>query len=235
MALPKLNDKPKYDLIIPSTQQKIRFRPYLVKEEKVLMMAMESEDQVQIFESIVDTIVACVDEPINRTLLTSFDVEFMFVKIRSKSVGETIKLSPNCEHCEEPNAVEIVLDEVNIDVPDVDYIIPLNEDVSVKMKYPSYVGMIDEDILNAESNTKQTFAMILKCIESVITEDEIMIFKEESIESQMEFIESLNSAQFDLIRKFIETMPQISHDATYKCKKCKKKNNLMLRGMTDFF
>ena len=116
MALPKLNDKPKYELVIPSTGQTVRFRPYLVKEEKVLMMAMESEDQVSMFSAIVDTIEACVDGDINKQALASFDVEYMFVKIRSKSVGESITISPECNQCEERNELKEELNNLIKDV-----------------------------------------------------------------------------------------------------------------------
>ena len=235
MALPKLNDKPKYELVIPSTGQTVRFRPYLVKEEKVLMMAMESEDQVSMFSAIVDTIEACVDGDINKHALASFDVEYMFVKIRSKSVGESITISPECNQCEERNELKISLDTLDVKKPDAASIIELNEDISIQMKYPSYLSMLDKDILESKSTTHQTFAMILKCIESVMTEDENMAFKDETRESQMEFIESLSSEQFDSIRKFIESMPQISHDASYTCKSCGHRNDLVLKGMSDFF
>lgn len=235
MALPKLNDKPKYELVIPSSQQAVRFRPYLVKEEKVLMLAMESEDQAQVFNAIADTIEACVEEPISKKALTSFDVEYMFVKIRSKSVGENIELKPKCEHCEAENEVKIILDDITLDMPDVDYVIKLNNDISIRMQYPTYLSIMDLASLDVKSNTEQTFAMILKCIESVMTEDENMPFKDESYSSQMEFVESLSSEQFDMIRKFIETMPQVTYDASYECVGCQKKNELVLKGMNDFF
>ena len=235
MALPKLNDKPKYELVIPSTQQKVKFRPYLVREEKVLMMAMESEDQIQTFEAIADTIVACVDDEIDKTKLTSFDVEYMFVKIRSKSVGENIKFTPKCGECEEENEVNIALDDLKMEENTTDPVIKLNDEVSIRMQYPSYISMLDKDIVDSTSVTKQTFGMVLKCIESVMTEDENMLFKEETFQSQMDFVESLSSTQFDEIRKFIEGIPQVSYDASYKCKKCKKDNELFLKGMNDFF
>ena len=235
MALPKLNDKPKYDLVIPSTQQNVRFRPYLVKEEKVLMMAMESEDQLQIFEAIADTIEACVDDPINKRLLTSFDVEYMFVKIRAKSVGESITLAPKCGECETANDVKVVLDDLVVDAPQGDNIIKLNDDISIKMKYPSYLGMLDQSILDSKSPTEQTFSMILKCVDSVLTEDESMLFSDETVSSQMGFIESLSSTQFDMIRKFIETIPQVTYDASYECSGCGAKQELILKGMNDFF
>ena len=114
MALPKLNDKPKYEIVIPSTQEKVRYRPYLVKEEKVLMLAMESQDQLQMFEAIADTIEACLEEPINKRTLTSFDVEYLFINIRSKSVGENIKITLPCEKCEHENELNIPLNDIVI-------------------------------------------------------------------------------------------------------------------------
>lgn len=235
MALPKLNDKPKYDLVIPSTQQNVRFRPYLVKEEKVLMLALESQDQTQIFQAIADTIVACVDEPIDKKILTSFDIEYMFVNIRSKSVGENIKLTPQCTQCETENEISVVLDDIKADMPDVDSVIVLNDDISIKMKYPSYMDLVGGDIFMSESTTEQTFNMISKCIESVLTEDEIISFKDETPKDQMDFIESLSTSQFDDIRVFIEAMPQVSYDASFECTSCNANNELKLRGMNDFF
>ena len=235
MALPKLNDKPKYELVIPSTKQNVRFRPYLVKEEKILMMAMESEDQMQIFQAIADTIEACVEEYIDKSKLTSFDIEYMFVKIRAKSVGESITITPTCDACEGDNEVKIVLDDLVVDVPESNDVITLNDDINIKMKYPTYLGMLDKSILESKSPTEQTFSMILKCIESVLTEDEIMLFADETPKAQMDFVESLSSSQFDMIRKFIEEMPQVTYDASYECSACNTKHELILKGMNDFF
>jgi len=112
MALPKLNDKPLYSITIPSTGQNVRFRPYLVKEEKILMMAMETKDPRAGVDAIIDTIVSCIDEPIDRKSLKIFDVEYLFIKIRGKSVGEVSKVSMKCKACEELNDVDINLDEI---------------------------------------------------------------------------------------------------------------------------
>ena len=105
MALPKLNDKPKYEMKIPSTKEEVRFRPFLVKEEKVLMIAMESEDTRQILNAVVDTLDACIEGGVNKTKLTTFDVEYMFTKLRSKSVGEVATLAIECSHCNTKNEV----------------------------------------------------------------------------------------------------------------------------------
>jgi hypothetical protein len=119
MALPKLNDTPKYDIVIPSTDKKVRYRPYLVKEEKVLMMAMESQDMNAILNAVVDTITACVQEPVEKDKLTIFDVEYMFTQIRAKSVGETSKVGIKCKHCETSNEVGIDVSSIKINVPKI--------------------------------------------------------------------------------------------------------------------
>ena len=106
MALPKLNDAPKYEIAVPSTGQKVRYRPYLVKEEKVLMLAMESQDQRSALNAIVDTIESCVQDDLNTKDLTTFDVEYLFTQIRSKSVGETAKIGVTCTHCDQQNEIE---------------------------------------------------------------------------------------------------------------------------------
>ena len=235
MALPKLNDKPKYELVIPSTQKKVKFRPYLVKEEKVLMLAMESQDQIQIFEAIADTIEACVDGDIDKNALTTFDIEYMFVKIRTKSVGENIKLTPKCEECEEENEINIGLDEIIINIPEENHIIKISDDINIKMRWPSFLSVLSDDVVNDKSETEQTFKMISKCIESVMTEDENMMFKDEPKKDQIEFIESLNNEQFNAIREFVEKMPSLEHDASYKCTACGHDNELKLKGMSDFF
>jgi len=235
MALPKLNDKPKYELVIPSTKQKVKFRPYLVKEEKVLMLAMESQDQIQIFEAIADTIEACVVGDIDKNMLTTFDIEYMFVKIRTKSVGESIKLSPHCGECEAENEISIGLDDIVVVIPEKNDTIKISDDINIKMRWPSFLSVLSDDVVNDKSETEQTFKMISKCIESVMTEDENMMFKDEPKKDQMEFIESLNNEQFKEIRDFVEKMPSLEHDASYKCNACGHDNELKLKGMSDFF
>ena len=148
MALPKLNDSPKYELVIPSTQKAVRFRPYLVKEEKVLMMAMESQDEAQVLGAITDTIAACVDDNIKISKLTTFDVEYMFIQIRAKSVGESIELNMACKECEHQTAVSVKLDDVKIDVPKVSNMIELSDQISIEMRWPTYTAMLDSSVFN---------------------------------------------------------------------------------------
>ena len=235
MALPKLNESPKYSLTIPSTRQEVRFRPYLVKEEKVLMIAMESEDQSKIFNAIADTIEACIEEPIAKNKLTTFDIEYMFVQIRSKSVGESIDLDLPCNKCETPNAINIKLDDVKVDIPEIENIIKINDDISIQMQWPSFAIIADKELLENNSGTEQTFRMVAKCIDAVLTEDERITFKDESYADQMAFIESLSSQQFNEIRKFIELLPTMEHKVNFNCVSCGEENEITLRGMSDFF
>ena len=236
MALPKLNDKPKYEVVIPSTQASVRFRPYLVKEEKVLMMAMESKNQKQMLEAVVDTITACIDEPIQKNSLTIFDVEYLFTQIRSKSVGETANVGLKCDKCEHTNEVQVKLDNIKVDMVKTDSVIDLGNDIKLKMQYPKYQNIINTESLQEESSTtQQTFDMIVQCIDSVQTNDENIKISDEAHSDVMAFIESLNTQQFTKIREFIEKMPKLKHNLDYTCEKCSHEHNVVLEGMNDFF
>lgn len=235
MALPKINNLPKYEIVIPSMQQKVRFRPYLVKEEKVLMIAMESQDQKQILSAVVDTILSCIEEPIQRSKLTTFDVEYLFTQIRSKSVGEIATIGIKCTSCEHLNKVEVKLDDIKIDVPKVDTTFEIQRGISLKMKWPVYDSMMTMASMRDASNTQQTFEMIGACIDSIITEEEVHSLKDESKEEVQEFLESLSSVAFKKIRDFIDAMPRMKHDTHFTCEKCKHENNIQLQGINDFF
>lgn len=236
MALPILNDKPKYVMTIPSTGQEVKYRPYLVKEEKILMMALESQDKSQAMNAIVDTIVACVEDHINKNILTVFDIEYAFLKIRSKSVGEKVSLGLKCSECEHINDVSVNID--NIEVPVVkkgSENIKITDNITIKMKYPNFTDMVAIEKLNNISETDKTFKIIIKCMESVQTDEENLLIKDEKEEDVMNFIESLSSTQFELIRDFVEAMPRVEHTIDYKCEGCGHDNHLDLKGIEDFF
>ena len=235
MALPKLNDKPKYELVIPSTDNRVRFRPYLVKEEKVLMMALESQDKVSALNAVVDTIIACVDDDIQKKNLTLFDIEYMFIMIRSKSVGEVTDIGIKCQKCDAVNEIPIKLDDVEIKRDDNEnYDIELEENISLKMKYPNFI-----DVLKSEeskgSETDKAFDMIGKCIDSVTTEEEHISMNDVSQKEVNDFIESLNTTQFGMIRTFIEKMPKVQKEIEFTCASCKEHNEVTLQGIDDFF
>lgn len=235
MALPKLNDQPKYDLVIPSTQQSVKYRPFLVKEEKVLLLAMESNDQKQILNAIVDTIEACVADDINRTKLTTFDVEYMFLQLRSKSVGEVSELKLACTKCEHLNDYKVALDTINIEMPDVNKMVTISDDIKLELQYPSFsTVMNDKDILG-ENQSKATFAMIKACMKTVFTEDEVMELSEYSTEEVDDFLNSMNTEQFNAMKEFMDTLPKLQKDVEFTCERCNHENKLVLEGMQSFF
>jgi hypothetical protein len=235
MALPKLNDSPKYDLVIPSSKQKVRYRPYLVKEEKVLMMAMESQDMNAVLSAVVDTVAACVQDPIDKTKLAMFDVEYMFTQIRSKSVGETSKVGTKCKHCEARNEVEVDVSSIHIEVPDINNMIEVTPEITLEMKYPSYHDIASMGLTDRQSIAANAFAMIGKCISAIHTEEERIDAKDVSSSELEEFIDSMTSEQFQKVSAYIEKMPRLEHDVHFKCVSCGEENDVKLQGMTDFF
>ena len=235
MALPKLNDSPQYELTIPSTQKTVRYRPYLIKEEKVMMIAMESQDQKQILNAIADTIIACVEEPVTKAQLTTFDVEYMFLQIRAKSVGETVKLTLPCTSCEHKTEMSIRLDDITVNVPPKIASVQLNDDISIDLAYPNYLSMMKDDIVNTKSPTEQAFALIADCISYVNMSDEKIKFSEESKAERNAFIESLNASQFNKIREFVDSIPRMSKKVEWDCESCGHHNEITLEGISDFF
>jgi hypothetical protein len=236
MSLPKFNNSPKYDLSIPSLGKKVKFRPYLVKEEKVLMMAMESQDKTAILNAIVDTIIACVDEDVDRSKLTIFDLEYMFIKIRSKSVGEKSTIGIKClsEECSTLNEVQISLDDVEIDEIDAHAEIAISDGMTLKMTYPNFSDMIHIEE-STVTETEKTFLLMAKCIDQVITEEEIHKTRDEPESEVLEFIESFSGAQFTKLKNYVENIPRVRKEVDFECKKCSKNNSVSLRGIDDFF
>mgnify|MGYP000141396113 FL=1 len=233
MALPKLNDSPKYELIIPSTKQKVNYRPYLVKEEKILMMAMETQDSKATLSAVVDTIAACVQDEINTSALAIFDVEYMFTQIRSKSVGENAKLGMKCSKCEHENEVAVDVSSVVVDVPEINNVVQLTDEISIEMKWPTYKQIIEIEALG--SSTSIGFDLIGKCIEAIVSDEERTLVKDVSNKEIVDFIESMTSTQFGMLSAYVEQMPKLTHDIYFECERCEEVNTRTLQGMTDFF
>jgi hypothetical protein len=238
MTLPILNDKPQYNTIIPSTGEKVSFRPYLVKEEKILLIAMESQDTDQIFNAISSTVLSCIPENINVNTLTTFDIEFLFMKIRSKSVGEKAPLLIKCSECNHENEIVVNLDNIDVlkstDTPN--FKIRLTDEVSLKMKYPSYMDVTkDKDLLDPSSKVEQTFSMVIQCMDAIQTEDESFKIKDTPKEEVMRFLESLTSDQYSLITDFMQSIPRLHHKEKFACEKCSHENEAEFNGIDDFF
>ena len=235
MALPKLNNAPKYEMTIPSLGKSVRYRPFLVKEEKNLMIASESGDPKNVFRALIDTISSCVEDNIQANKLTSFDVEYMFLQMRSKSVGESSKVALKCSECGAPNELSIRLDEIQIEVPEVVTKIELTDDITLKVGYPTFNDIIDAGINEGqEANTDQAFALIRSCLREIITEDERIDLSEVSVQEVQDFLDSMNTVQFDKIKNFVDSIPKLTHDIDFECKECGHKNELTIEGVANF-
>jgi len=235
MPLPIVNEVPRYTLTVPSTKKEFRYRPFLVKEQKVLLIALESQDNKQILSSIVDTISSCIDEDIDLSSLTTFDVEYMFTRIRAKSVGETSKIIVKCSECEADNDHEVQLDQINVDVPDKIEKIQLNDQYTLKLKYPMYSHMTKADLSEGASSAETLYYLTIGCLDSLQSEEENFSFKDETKKDTEDFLDSLTSDQFNMIMEFVNTVPSLTHDIEFTCTTCNKDNTYTLRGINDFF
>jgi len=236
MGLPKLN-VPQYQVELPSTGELINMRPYLVKEEKVLMIALESNDVGQISQAVRNIILSCYDLQ-SLEELTVFDIEYLFLHLRGKSVGEKMNLQAKCqdEECTGVTPIVIDINDVNIINKNLDRLITLDEStgVGVQMKYPSMemIGSLDPERLNSIDGVMD---LITKCIDTIFDNDNVYDVKNESAEEVQAFIDSLSSEQFKKIQQFFLSVPALHYESDYECVKCSKKNKLELKGLQSFF
>lgn len=237
MALPVINETPKYHLTIPSTKKKVFFRPFLVKEQKTLLMALESQDQKTIVRAISDIIDSCVVDKINAKSLATFDIEYMFTQIRSKSVGETSEIRVKCSECSTDNDVVINLSEVKVEVDKEPPTIELTPQFHLKMKFPRYDELLeimpDEDADQSMSDI--LFRLAIISLDQLLTDEDIISFSEESFEEKIKFLDNLNSEQFQKIMGFIQSLPKLTEDIQFDCTSCGHHNEYRLEGLDDFF
>ena len=232
--LPKLNDTPKYQLTIPSSGKKVKYRPYLVKEEKILLTAVEMGNFTTMINAIVDTIKACVQEDVKVDDLSTFDIEYMFLKIRGKSVGENINIKGGCTECSAQNDISINIDDINIEKSKQDKKVQLTDQVSLILKYPSYTD-ISSSMNNDDEDLNFAFEMSLNVIDSIQTENENIKASDVERSELRDFVESMSSAQYAKITNFISEMPSLKHEVKFKCTSCEADNTIVLEGINDFF
>jgi len=233
MALPKLNT-PKYNLNIPSTGKEITYRPYLVREEKILMIAMESEDIKQIEIALLDIISACTDESCNTDKMTRFDTEYIFSKLRSKSVGETSEVGIKCEKCSHENKVVVEIDAVQVtEKPDTK--IDLAEGTGIVMKFPSMKDYKELQSIETDSDVDAIFNVIISSIESIYQGEDLFQANEHTKQELHDFVDSLNTVQFKKIQQFISDMPQAYINVKFDCEECNHSHDHDLKGMANFF
>ena len=238
MPLPKIAT-PTYELELPSTGQSINYRPFLVKEEKLLVLALETEDTKQITTAIKNVLKNCVlTKGVRVDQLPTFDIEFLFLNIRGKSVGEEIEVNIICPDDEETQVpITIDLDDIKIQKND-DHTnqIKLDKDLMMELKYPSLEQFIKNNFDFDDANAMdQSFDLIATCIDKIYTADEVWAVADCTKKEVKEFLEQMNSSQFKEIEKFFETMPKLSHTVKVTNPKTKVKSDVVLEGLASFF
>jgi hypothetical protein len=240
MALPKLN-VPVYEAILPSTEKVIKYRPFLVKEEKILLTAMEAGDETAMIPAVKQIINNCVEGNLDVDKLPTFDIEYLFLRLRAKSVGETVTLGlrpwgcpkNNGELCENSTQVDIDLEEVKVLKNDKhSNKIMLDDKIGIKLSYPdmSKLGKLDK------IDTPESGMDIVKdCIDMIFTEEETFDRSSFTDTELDEFIDSLNTQQFTLIKDFFDTMPMLKHTVKYKCETCGEDKETTVQGLNSFF
>jgi len=236
MALPKL-DVPIYEMAVPSTDEKIKYRPFLIKEEKILLIAMESGENEDIIQAVKQIVSECTFNKLKLGDMPMFDVEYMFLRIRAKSVGEVSKLKVLCQDDKETYAtVEVDLTEIQVQVDD-DHTnkIELTDEMGVIMKYPSIDSFSAAGISNITADNM--IDVVATCIAQIYDKkgEEVYDSKDSTKKELVDFVEQLNTKQFQDVQKFFDTMPKLRHTITVLNPKTKKESNIQLSGLSDFF
>ena len=240
MPLPTIST-PTYELTLPSTGKKVKYRPFLVKEEKLLILALDSKDQFEITNSVKDVLKKCVlTRGIKIDDLPTFDIEYLFLNIRAKSVGEDINLIVTCPDDKKTEVpVTIYVDEIEV-IKSKDHTsdITLDKDMTLRMKYPSLNQFIENNFDtedNPETTVNKTFQLVADCMETVFTKEDAWDSNDYTPDERMKFIEQLSSKQFKEVEKFFATMPKLSHTIEVTNPNTKKKSSIVLEGLADFF
>lgn len=236
MALPILN-APVYELTIPSLKKTVKYRPFLVKEEKALMMAQQSEDEKVMLNTTKEVIKSCILDKIDADNLALFDIEYIFLQLRSKSVGEISELIFSCNQCKDPKAkfkysLDITKLEVQFD-KEHKATIELFDGVGIKMKYPSFA--LANKIKTNENSVESIFEVIISCIDSIYDQEQVYPAIDHKKEELEEFINNLTQDQFTKVQQFFETMPKLEHRVKWTCPVCKFNHDHLLRGLESFF
>lgn len=238
MPLPKIST-PSYELELPSTGETVQYRPFLVKEEKLLVIALESDNTKQITTAIKSVIKNCVlTKGVKVEDLPTFDIEYLFLNIRGKSVGEDIEVSITCPDDNETTVqVHINLDDIQVEkFDDHSDKIKLDDSIMMQMKYPSLEQFIKNNFdINQKNAMDQSFDLIASCVDKIFTEEEVWTTADCTKKEMNDFLEQMNSSQFKEIEKFFETMPKLSHKIKVKNPKTKVESEVVLEGLASFF
>jgi transcription elongation factor Elf1 len=230
MTLPKL-ESPKYEVVIPSTKKLYEIRPFLVKEEKILMIAQESNNTAQIVKAMKEIISACSFDKIKVNELTSYDVEYLFLQLRAISVGETADVKFKCSECGHENEVTINLKEVDVKYPEkeVSNKIQLSDTIGIMLKP---LSLSDMSKIKENADIVETITLV---IESIYDEDSVYNSKDSSKKELYEFVESLNHTQIEKIQEYLTNQPKLSYEVKFVCSECGHENTITLEGIQSFF
>ena len=237
MPLPKIST-PTYELELPSTGKKIKYRPFLVKEEKILIIAMESEDEKQITNAIKEVISSCIiSRGVKIDQLSTFDIEYLFLNIRGKSVGEEVEVMVTCPDDGVTQIPTVInLDEIKVQKgKNHTRDIKLDDELVLRMKYPSLDEFIKNNFSGEEISVDNTFDLIASCVEQVYSEEESWSASDCTKKELKQFLEQLSSKQFKEIENFFDTMPKLSHTVTVTNPKTGVESDIVLEGLTAFF
>ena len=238
MPLPKIAT-PTYELVLPSNNKTVKYRPFLVKEEKLLVLALESEDTKQITNAIKAVLSSCIQtRGVKVETLPTFDIEYLFLHIRGKSVGEVIEVNlyaPDDGKTSVP--VEINIDDIKVQKDkEHDKKIKLDDNLVMEMKYPSLDQFINNNFeIGGDVSFEKSFELIAASIDTVYTDEEVWSASDCTKKELIDFLEQMNTVQFKQVEKFFETMPKLSHEVTFINPKTKKENTVLLEGLTSFF
>ena len=231
MSLSKINETPLYFTTIPSSGEKTKYRPFLVKEERSLLTAGESEDVDTMYATLESIVRNCLVSPPKN--LTTFDLEYLFVQIRSKSVGEYSDVNITCDSCGTESQQSIDIRKIVVSGLNQDKKIKLSDTIVATMKYPSVGDVLD--IKNARTKEEAKLLLIRNCIDTVYHDDDVYVISEESDEEVLGFLDTLNSHQYSLLKKFVDEIPTAEIEHEWICSNCNTKHKTTLRGLFSFF
>ena len=240
MPLPTI-ETPTYELKLHSSNKKVRYRPFLVKEEKVLIIALESKNENEITNAVKDVLKKCIlTKGVDVDSLPTFDIEYLFLNIRAKSIGEDIKLTVTCPDDNETKVpVTVYVDEIKVVKPKGHTKdIKLDDKLSLRMKYPSLNQFIESNFTTddeAETLVDKTFRVVADCIDTIYTEEDAWDTKDYTPQERMDFVEQLNSSQYKKVEKFFSTMPKLTHTIEVVNPNTKEKGSVVLEGLANFF
>ena len=240
MPLPTI-ETPTYELKLHSSNKKVRYRPFLVKEEKVLIIALESKNENEITNAVKEVLKKCIlTKGIDVDSLPTFDIEYLFLNIRAKSIGEDIKLTITCPDDNETKVpVTVYVDEIKVVKPKGHTKdIKLDDKLTIRMKYPSLNQFIETNFTTddeTETLVDKTFRVVSDCIDVIYTEEDAWDTKDYTPKERMDFVEQLNSSQYKKVEKFFSTMPKLSHTIEVVNPNTKKKGSVVLEGLANFF